>query len=34
MPNGERYLERPEHPQETLCRYRVPELDGVVESLS
>ena len=27
MPNGERYRERDESPQETLHRYRVPELD-------
>lgn len=27
MPNGERYRERDESPQETLDRYRVPELD-------
>ena len=27
MPNGERYREREESPQETLHRYRVPELD-------
>ncbi len=27
MPNGERYRERDESPQETLDRYRAPELD-------